>query len=134
MATVNVRKKLYRLDDIYSRHRKDKNNYVGKMIWAVINDFSEYWRELEDNNFDGLRDHEVDELYFFFNEKLMEIARAHFDFYWLIYDYDEMPLYRSGREPEPFWQTGKRRRNKRRIRAKAVLSSTTEGINTWSKK
>jgi hypothetical protein len=84
----------------------------------------EYWRQLEDRNFDGLRKHERDELYFFFNEKLYEIAKAHLDMYWLIYDYDDLPLYRNGDEPEPFWQEDRRRlARKRRIQMKAELKT-----------
>lgn len=121
MVTHKVRGKLYRLEEIYNRHRKEKNNYAGKIIFACIHDFSEYWRELEDRDFDGLHKHERDELYFFFNEKLYEIARVHLDLYWLIYDYDEQPMYRNGDEPEAFWQTG-RRKGKRRIKMKAELN------------
>lgn len=122
MVTHNVRGKLYRLDEIYVHHRKDKNNYAAKLLFAVIHDFTAYWRELEDRDFDGLRKHERDELYFFFNEKLYEIAKAHLDLYWLTYDYDDQPLYRNGDEVEPFWQTGRRKR-KRRIRMKAALNT-----------
>lgn len=124
MVTHNVRAKLYRLDDIYIFHKRDKNNYAGKIIFACINDFTEYWRELEDRDFDGLRKHERDELYFFFNEKLYEICRAHLDLYWLTYDFDDLPLYRNGDEPEPFWQTGRRsRKKKRRIRVRAQINT-----------
>lgn len=123
MVTNNVRAKLYRLDEIYVQHRKDKQNYAGKIIFACIHDFTEYWRELENRDFDGLRKHERDELYFFFNEKLYEIARAHLDMYWLTYDYDDEPLYRNGEEPEPFWQTGRIRRRKKRIRMRANLNT-----------
>jgi hypothetical protein len=124
MVTHAVREKLYRLDEIYKFHRKDKNNYAGKIIYACINEYMEYWRQLEDRNFDGLRKHERDELYFFFNEKLHEIARAHLDMYWLIYDYDDQPLYRNGDEPEPFWQEDRRRAaRKRRIRMRAEIKT-----------
>lgn len=122
MVTHTVREKLYRLDEIYKHHRKDKNNYAGKIIFACINEYLEYWRQLEDRDFDGLRKHERDELYFFFNEKLYEIARTHLDMYWLIYDYDDLPLYRNGDEPEPFWQEDRRRlARKRRIQMRAEL-------------
>lgn len=120
MVTHKVREKLYRLDEIYIKHKRDKQNYAGKIIFACIHDFTAYWRELEDRDFDGFRKHERDELYFFFNEKLHEIAMAHLDLYWLTYDYDDQPIYRNGDIPEAFWQEDRRR--KRRIRMKAELN------------
>jgi len=123
MVTHKVREKLYRLDEIYTFHRKDKNNYAAKIIFACIHDFTEYWRQLEDRDFDGLRKHERDELYFFFNEKLYEIARSHLDLYWLTYDYDDQPLYRNGDVPASFWQEGRRNPKKRRIRVRAQLNT-----------
>lgn len=92
-------------------------------MFACIHDFTEYWRQLEDREFDGLRKHERDELYFFFNEKLYEIARAHLDLYWLTYDYDGEPLYRNGDVPASFWQEGSRHKKKRRIRVRAQLNT-----------
>ncbi|MDO3385650.1 hypothetical protein QWI17_07355 [Gilvimarinus sp. SDUM040013] len=120
MVTKYVRRHLYKLDDIYEHHRKDKKNHFAPMFFAVVNDYMEYWRELEDQGFYGLANHEKDELYFYFNEKLLDIARAHLDLYWLIFDYDEQPIYRDGREPEPFWRTGKVQ-TKRRIKKRALM-------------
>lgn len=114
MVTDRVRAKLYRLDDIYIFHKRDKKNHAAKIIPACIIEFTAYWRELEDREFDGLMKHETDELYFFINEKLYEICRAHLDLYWLTYDYDELPMYRNGDVPEPFWQEGNRRKKYRK--------------------
>lgn len=110
MVTGRVKTKLYRLDDIYIFHKRDKKNHAAKIIPACITEFTVYWRELEDRGFDGLMKHETDELYFFINQKLYEICRAHLDLYWLTYDYDELPMYRNGDVPKPFWQNGNRRR------------------------
>lgn len=122
MVTDNVRAKLYRLDEIYIFHRRDKKNYAAKIIYEVIHEYTKYWRDLEDRNFDGLRKHERDELYFFINEKMYEICRVHLDLYWLTYDYDNLPMYRNGDEPEPFWQTGSRR--KKRKKRKIIVTTT----------
>jgi hypothetical protein len=118
MATKKVKPLLYKLDDIYNKNRKEQRNYAGKILMAVIHDFCEYWRELEDNDFKGLEKHETDELYFFFNEKLVNIARTHLDLYWLMMDYDEGQLYSDGREPEPFWRNPGSR--KRRLKKHAL--------------
>ena len=122
MVTHVVREKIYKLDEIYKFHRVDKKNYAAEIIYACIKDFVKYWRDLENRDFDGLRKVERDELYFFLNEKLYEICRVHLDLYWLTYDHDNLPMYRNGDEPEPFWQVGNRR--KKRRKRKIIVTTT----------
>ncbi len=114
MVTDRVRPYLYRLDEIYDKNRKRFAAHGAMIIFQTIQDFLRYWRELEDKHFASLQDWETDELYFFFNEKLLEIIRCHIDIYWLIMDYDDLPLYRDGRQPLPFWHKERRRAQKKR--------------------
>lgn len=114
MVTEVVRPYLYKLDDIYDRNRKRFAAHGLMIVYQTIQDYLKYWRELEDEFFVQLEDREVDEIYFFFNEKILEIVRCHIDMYWLIQDYDDLPLYRDGREPLPFWWGPRRREQRRR--------------------
>ena len=87
---------------------------TASMVFNVIKEYSVYWRDLEDNHFSNLEDWECDEIYFFFNENLLGIARAHFDMYWIIQDHDDQQLYRDGRQPKPFWHSNRKKNSKKK--------------------
>ena len=116
MVSSTVRPYLYKLDEIYDRNRKRFAAHGSMIIFQTVQDYLKYWRELEQEHFTDLKDQETDELYFFFNEKLQEVARCHLDLYWLIMDYDDKPLYQDGREPMPFWHDDRRRARAKRLK------------------
>lgn len=78
-----------------------------------------YWRRLQDQYLDELPDVVWGELYFFFNQKLYEIARCRLDMMWMIYEYDEVQLFHDDYEEKPLWRdtnTSRKRRNKHKWR------------------
>ncbi|MEJ1367064.1 MAG: hypothetical protein RPU35_02445 [Candidatus Sedimenticola sp. (ex Thyasira tokunagai)] len=65
-----------------------------------------YWRQLQDEHLGSYPDVFWGELYFFFNQKLYEIARCRLDLEWMIYEFDENGLFHETYEPKPFWRIG----------------------------
>ncbi len=71
----------------------------------VIQEFMRYWRDLQKDHIGKFHDRHWDELYFFFNEKLYEIARCRLDMMWLMYEFDGEGLFHPDHEPKPFWKS-----------------------------
>jgi len=120
VASKQARPFLYELDKIESRARRKFPECSNLYLYYISRGFMRYWRRLQNQHLDELPDVVWGELYFFFNEKLYEIARCRLDMMWMIYEYDETHLFHEDYEEKPFWRSTntsckKYNRRKRRV-------------------
>lgn len=103
----SIRVYLLPLDDIYRDNRRHYSDDMPECLHQIILGFLSYWRELEETVFPTIPEEHQDELFYNFNRKLLDIVAAHLDMYWLIYDLDNQPIHKSGRDIPKFWRKPK---------------------------
>ncbi|OMH28119.1 hypothetical protein [Motiliproteus sp. MSK22-1] len=104
MVSNRVRHFLYELDEIETRARKNFGDCTGLYFHYITREYMRYWRELQRQEPEQLKGKAWDELQFFFDQKLRDLAWARFDMYWMIFEYDGKQLYPEDHEPGPFWR------------------------------
>ncbi|WP_421863117.1 hypothetical protein [Motiliproteus sp.] len=107
MVSRPIRRFLEPLDDIETRARRTFGHCTSLYMHYILQEFMRYWRELEQQGHPELKGKAIDELCFFFDQKLRDIAFARFQMEWMIYEYDGEDLYPIGHEPGPFWRKRK---------------------------
>lgn len=104
MVSYNLRPYLYRLDEIEVQARRNFGCNTNLYLYHVTREFMRHWRYIQANHSDTIKYRLWDELYFFFNEKLFEIARCRLDMMWMIYEYDNEQLFHEDHQQGPFWR------------------------------
>ena len=103
----SIRIYLLPLDDIYRTNRRQYSDDMPECLHQITVAFLEYWRELEITVFPMIPTDHQDEIFYYFNKKLLDIASTHLDMYWLIYDLDGQPIHKNGRDIPLFWRKPK---------------------------
>ncbi|WP_133297470.1 hypothetical protein [Motiliproteus coralliicola] len=93
------------LEDIEARARKNFGDCTGLYLHYIIREFSRYWRGLQKREDPFLAGKVWDQLNFYFDQKLREIATIRLEMEWLIFEYDNEQLFDPEHEPGPFWRT-----------------------------
>jgi len=106
VVTKTSHKYLCHLDNIEAEARKKYARCSYRYMTYIVRSFISYWRYLQRKYGDEIPDIVWNELYFFFNEKLYEIARSRLDLMWLVYEYDDQGLFHDEFEVKPFWRNG----------------------------
>ena len=104
MASKQAKPFLYELDNIEIRARRKFAACSNLYLYHITREFMRYWRKIQSEHTDDLPDVVWGELYFFFNQKLYEIARCRLDMMWMIYEYDENQLFHEDYVEKPFWR------------------------------
>ncbi|MEH6649147.1 MAG: hypothetical protein V7707_03880 [Motiliproteus sp.] len=104
MTSPKIRPYLYPLDDIETRARKNFGHCTGLYLHYITREFMRYWRELQQQDNEVLQGRGWDQLNFYFDQKLREIASARMEMEWLIFEYDDEQLFDTDHVPGPFWR------------------------------
>ncbi|MCW8925853.1 MAG: hypothetical protein OQJ84_06320 [Xanthomonadales bacterium] len=104
MASQRIQRYLYPLDDIETRARKNFGGCTGLYMHYILQEYMRYWRKLQQEAPEQLQGKAWQELQFFFEQKLRDVAWSRFDMEWMIYEYDNQQLHQEEIPPGPFWR------------------------------